>query len=233
MIERAIMTLSAEASPTDLAAVLDAVVANLVETLLANPQYRRIHDGRATRDEYLDFLQRTYHYVKHTHRQLSGGAEALAGHKDPAHAALRDELGHHASEEVGHEQWLLDDIRALGGDVEATVASEPCLAVKLYVASGEIVLASKNPLGILGVGYVLEGISEKFGSHMAKSLVERSGIPGIAAAVSFLASHGDADVGHMVEARATMRAIPSDADRAAIVMIAKLTATLYSHLLSP
>jgi pyrroloquinoline quinone (PQQ) biosynthesis protein C len=217
----------------DVVAALDTIVNDLVALLLADHRYGRLCEGTVTREEYLDFLGRTYHYVKETQHQLMGGSRALREKTDAVHVALRKEFDHHAHEETGHEQWVLDDIRAIGGDVEAAIRTEPCLAVRLYVASGQITLASQRPLGILGVGYVLEGISEKLGTRMAVNLVERSGIPNIAKAVSFLASHGDADVGHVAEARSRLRSIDDEDNQEAILLCAKLTAAQYSHILRP
>jgi Iron-containing redox enzyme len=220
-------------SSPDIVDLLDALLDETEARLTADPRYGRFIAGTATREEYLELLARTYHYVKQTRGQLVGGAKALGGRTDPISVALRESFEHHAKEETGHDAWVLDDIRALGGDAGAVAKGEPCLAVKIYTAVGEIVLASKNPLGIMGVGFVLEGLAEKIAVKISKNMIARSGIPNIEKATTFFSSHGEADIDHMAEGRATLRTIPEDGDRAAILLAARLTAVNYCQILWP
>jgi pyrroloquinoline quinone (PQQ) biosynthesis protein C len=219
-------------SPTsDIVLVLDRLIEDTVATLRADPVFGRIFDGTASRELYLRFLTETFHYVKQTQLQLQAGARALRDHPDPARRALAARFAHHEEEEIGHERWVLDDIRALGGDVEAAERAEPGAAVKAYLAMGAFVWQSRHPLGLMGIGTLLEGISEKLGTSAARNLEERSGIAGIGKALSFLRSHGEADVGHMEEARAALRSVADERDREVIVLCAKMTALYYTHLL--
>jgi pyrroloquinoline quinone (PQQ) biosynthesis protein C len=217
----------------DIVEVLDRIIVGTVATLRADPTFGRIFDGTASRELYLRFLTQTYHYVKLTRTLLAAGARALRDDADPTRRAFGERFAHHEQEEVGHEQWVLDDIRALGADVAAAERAEPCAAVKGYVAMSTFVWESRHPIAIMGISTLLEGISEKLGSSTARSFRERSAIPGIDEALTFLDTHGEADVGHMEEARAALRRITDERDREAVVSCARMTSLFYVHLLHP
>jgi len=227
------MSTPSPSDPADIVPVLDRLIDETVATLRADPVFGRIFDGTASRELYLRYLTQTYHYVKQTRLQLQAGARALRDHADPGRRALGQRFAHHEQEEIGHEQWVLDDIRALGGDADAAAREEPGAAVKAYLAMGAFVWQSRHPLGLMGVGTLLEGISEQLGSSTAKNLAERSGIPSIEAALSFLRSHGEADVGHMEEARAALRRVEDPREKEVIVLCARMTSLYYTHLLHP
>jgi pyrroloquinoline quinone (PQQ) biosynthesis protein C len=194
MQERSSSSAVTPATP-DLVSTLDALVAGAVHDLGQDPLLGRVFDGTASRDLYLSFLLQTYHYVNETTPLLRAGARATAGHADPVHRVVHERFAEHAREEAGHEQWVLDDIAALGGDVEAAKRSEPSPAVRAYISMVRAVSASRRPLGLLGVAYFLEGISEKLGSKTAANFRRASKIPGIERALSFVDTHGEADVG--------------------------------------
>jgi pyrroloquinoline quinone (PQQ) biosynthesis protein C len=212
---------------------LDRIVAETVSTLIEDPLYGPIYDGTVSREVYLRFLRRTHQYVLYTTTQLDEAARVLKDSPDPVHKAFVAKLSHHSREETGHDRWLRDDIVALGGDAHALESEEPCLAVAAYIAMLGVVLKSENALGVLGVGYYLEAISEKIGPRMAENLKRNSHIPNIANAVSFIEAHGIADVKHMAETRAALGGITNEGDKAAIVLLARLTAAEYQSLLSP
>ena len=63
----------------------------------------------ASRKLYLDFLAEAFHHVKHTFPLL-----ALAASRTPDQR-YQDALVEYMEEERGHEKWILNDIRAVGG----------------------------------------------------------------------------------------------------------------------
>jgi pyrroloquinoline quinone (PQQ) biosynthesis protein C len=217
--------------PRDIVPELDGIIADTVAQLRADPVFSRIFDGTASPELYLRFLTQTYHYVKLTQVLLAEGAKALKDHPDPERRAFGERFAHHEAEEIGHEQWVLNDIRALGADVAAAERATPCAAVKGYLAMCAFVWDSRHPIALMGVSTLLEGVSEKLGSSTSRAFKERSTIPNIREALTFLEAHGEADVGHMEEARAAIRRVTSAADQDAIVLTARMTAFYYTHLL--
>jgi pyrroloquinoline quinone (PQQ) biosynthesis protein C len=224
---------SAPSDPDDIVSILDRLIDDTVATLLADPVFGRIFDGTASRELYLRYLTQTYHYVKQTQVQLRAGAHALSTDPDPVRRALGERFQRHAEEEASHDRWVLDDIRAVGGDPEAAQREEPCSAVRAYLAMTAFLWQSRHPLGILGVATLLEGLADRIGYSTARNLAERSGIPGIEQGLSFIRSHGAEDVGHMDAARAALRSVQHLGDRDAIVSCARMTALFYTHLLRP
>src|ERR1700736_6197620 len=80
------------------------------KAFLATPTGKHaIHNG-ASRSLYLDFLTEAYHHVKHTFPLLALAASRTSDER------YQDALVEYMEEERGHEKWILNDIRALGGD---------------------------------------------------------------------------------------------------------------------
>ena len=227
------MSTPAAPEPLDIVPVLDQLIGDTVALLRADPVFGRIFDGTASPELYLRFLTQTYHYVKLTQVMLGEGARALRDHADPERRAFGERFAHHELEEVGHEQWVLNDIRALGADVAAAERAAPGAAVKGYLAMSAFVWESRHPVALMGVSTLLEGVSAQLGSSTARAFKERSTIPHIEKALSFLEAHGEADIGHMDEARAALRKVTGARDKEAIVLVARMTALYYTHLLYP
>ncbi len=94
------------------------------------------------------------------------------------HAWLRDAVLHYLEEETGHDEWILNDIEAAGGDRAAAAASQPAVATEAMIAYAYDTVMRRNPVGFFGMVHVLEGTSVSLaltrgGSHP----VERSDCP--------------------------------------------------------
>lgn len=173
---------------------LDTIVQALVDELQAHPFAKRLHAGTLTSAEYTAFLLQTYHYVVHTKPHTE-----RAGHRlvQQGKTSLGQLFLHKASEEDGHDVWLLEDLRAIGRDPRVVHLVKPVPAVQAFVAWNGFVVESGSPIGLLGAAYVLEKVSASHASEAAKNLVANSGISGIAQGVRFLNGHGDADIDHI------------------------------------
>jgi len=210
---------------------LDAVVEKTKAFVLADPKFRGVFDGSATRASYIEFLSQTYHYLKQTPLTLRTAVQTLTNHPNPIYRQVRDRFVHHEQEEEGHEDWVLNDIRALGGDVEAVKKMDPCPAVKAYVAESAFIATSRQAIAVMGLAYLLEGLAQQLGLMAVDNLKSRSGIPNIEKAVTFLKGHGHLDQRHMEELRQVVAAITDDDDKDAIVTRAKTASNQYTHLL--
>jgi hypothetical protein len=78
------------------------------QSLLGAPIIQAALTGSVTLVSYQAFLQEAYHHVKHTVPLLRATRDALPAH----HAWLVDPLNEYIEEEMGHEEWILDDIVA-------------------------------------------------------------------------------------------------------------------------
>jgi hypothetical protein len=92
-----------------------------------------------------------------------------------------------------------------------------------YVAGFRHAAHSPTPLGVAGQAWILEGISERRWTIAVPNLLARSKIPGIDRAVSCLALHAEADIGHCARARARLARITDPRDQTAILHNARLT----------
>ncbi len=156
---------------------------------LAIPLLRRAIDGDVPRSLYVEFLTQAYHHVRYTCPLLSLAAARTTD------GEYRAALYRYIEEERGHEQWILTDIAAIGGDAEATLwkpARAPCRAMVGYA---HYAIEWISPYSLLGMVYVLEGTSEALAGKAAAAL-ERSFGAGNGEGFVYLRSHGALDVDH-------------------------------------
>src|ERR1700749_4917097 len=98
------------------------------EAFLAIPLVAHtLKTGNAPRGLYLGFLGEAYHHVKHTFPLLALAASRTTDER------YQDALVEYMEEERGHEKWILDDIRAVGGNPDAVRAGAPGLPCQIMV----------------------------------------------------------------------------------------------------
>jgi pyrroloquinoline quinone (PQQ) biosynthesis protein C len=203
---------------------LTAATAPERATLLALPFIRDGAAGRLTRSDYLAFLSQAYHHVKHTLPLLMACGARIPERMNWLRIAMSDYI----SEETGHEEWILNDIRACGGDAEGVRRSPPDLPVELMVAYAYDVIARGNPAGFLGMVLVLEGTSIEVASRAADALQQSLALPD--AAFTYLRSHGALDVGHVRFYQSLVNRLYDADDRAAVIHCASVFYRLYGDI---
>jgi len=192
--------------------------------LLAIPFIRDGAAGRLTRADYVAFLTQAYHHVKHTLPLLMA-----CGARLPARLEwLRTAMTEYIKEETGHQEWILDDIRACGGDAEAVRAGRPGQPAELLVSYAYDTIARANPAGFLGMVLVLEGTSTAVATRAAESLMATLRLP--PAAFTYLTSHGELDVGHTRFFATLVDRLEDADDRAALVHCARVFYKLYGDV---
>lgn len=160
--------------------------------LVSIPLIQACLAGRVTRAQYLAFLGEAYHHVRHTVPLLMACGSRLEA---PTASWLRPALATYIAEESGHEQWILEDIAAAGGDPEAARHKGPGLATELMVAYVYDYIARRNPVGFLGMVHVLEGTSVALATRAAAAMRSALALP--EKAFSYLTSHGSLDREHV------------------------------------
>jgi len=173
---------------------------------------------------YLAFLREAYHHVRHTVPLLAACKAALPAH----HAWLRPALDEYIDEERGHDEWILDDVRACGGDAEAVRRARPAIATEVMVAYAYDTIARRNPLGFFGMVHVLEGTSVSLALMAADAIQKPLGLPD--RAFSYLRSHGTLDQQHTATFALLMDKIDDAQDRADIVHAARAFFLLYGDV---
>jgi Iron-containing redox enzyme len=188
------------------------------------PILQRALNGDITRHDYLTFLEQAYHHVSHTVPLLMGCGYRLPGH----YAWLRDAVGHYISEESGHEEWILDDIGAGGGDAVAARGATPFPATELMVAYAYDVIQRRNPVGFFGMVLVLEGTSVALASRAAAVIRRQLNLPDNA--FRYLNSHGVLDQSHIRFFQNLMNRITDESDRNTVIHCANMFYRLYGNI---
>ena len=201
-----------------------AATASGRERLLAIPFIRDGAAGTLTRDDYVAFLSHAYHHVKHTLPLIMA-----CGSRLPArHEWLRNAMAHYVSEETGHQEWILNDVRACGADAEAVRNGTPPIAVEVMVSYAYDVIDRVNPVGFLGMILVLEGTSTAVASRAATALMRALRLP--QDAFTYLTSHGTLDIEHTRFYATLVNRLEDAADRRQLAHCANVFYRLYGDV---
>ncbi len=177
-----------------------------------------------TLDEYIEFLTQAYHHVKHTTPMLMAVGAKLPEEKE----WLRNAVAEYIEEELGHQEWILNDIAACGADKEAVRRSQPAPETELMVAYGYDTVNRINPLGFFGMVHVLEGTSIATADAAADGVQKALGLPD--AAFSYLRSHGALDIEHVKFFEGLMNKIDDKKEQDLIIHCAKMVYRLYGDV---
>lgn len=195
------------------------------ESFLAIPIIREALKEGVDRTLYLAYLREAYHHVKHTCPLL---ALAVSRCREDD-SRLREALLDYIVEERGHDEWILDDIGALGGDAEAVRASRGGPAVRIMIGYAYYAIERIDPCTLLGMVHVLEGVSAAIASQAARSIRERIGESG-GKGFSYLASHGTLDQEHVKFFEDLLNGIESPETRETIIDSTKIMYRLFGEV---
>lgn len=193
-------------------------------TLLASPLITAALAGQVNRQHYLSFLTRAFHHVKHTVPLLMACGARLPDRQE----WLRSAVSHYIEEELGHHEWILNDIAAAGGDAAAVRASQADFDTDLMVAYAYDTVMRRNPVGLFGMVYVLEGTSVSLASNAARVLQDALDLP--PGAFSYLSSHGALDVEHIGDFEQLVNRLDTPGDHEAVVSHAQTFFRLYGNV---
>ncbi|MDC8829283.1 TenA family transcriptional regulator [Alteromonas gilva] len=192
--------------------------------LIHAPIIQQVFNGDFTLDDYSAFLCEAYHHVKHTVPLLMATGAALPESKEWLRAAVAEYI----AEELGHQEWILNDLAACGADKEQVRAGQPAAATELMVAYAYDAIRRKNPLCFFGMVFVLEGTSIALADNAAAMIKQKLSLPD--AAFSYLRSHGSLDQEHIVFFRDLMNNIDDKSEQDVIIHSAKIFFQLYANI---
>ncbi|WP_461480906.1 TenA family transcriptional regulator [Porticoccus sp.] len=194
------------------------------QQLLSAPIIQQALAGDITLDDYVAFLEQAYHHVKHTTPLLMAVGSRLPEDKE----WLRDAVAEYIEEEVGHQEWILNDIAACGYDKEIVRHSTPHPETELMVAYAYDTVNRINPIGFFGMVQVLEGTSVSIAENAADKIRATLKLP--QQAFSYMYSHGSLDQQHIKFFENLMNRIESPAEQAQIIHSAKMFYRLYGDI---
>jgi pyrroloquinoline quinone (PQQ) biosynthesis protein C len=203
---------------------LQAETAEARTQLFSAPVFERVFSGNISIDLYIDFLTQAYHHVKHTVPLLM----TVGGRLPESKEWLRTAVAEYIEEEIGHQEWILNDIAACGGDRESVRHSQPNLHTALMVAYAYDMAQRVNPLGFFGMVHVLEGTSISVADQAADAIQQALKLPDHA--FSYLRSHGALDQDHVKFFEGLMNQITAPDEQALIIRSAKHFYYLYGNI---
>lgn len=180
--------------------------------------------GQVSVPSYLAFLCEAFHHVRHTVPLLRACRDRLPARLD----WMRPALDEYIAEEAGHDEWILSDIAAAGGNAEAVRAGRPGPATEVMVAYAYDTIARGNPVGFLGMVHVLEGTSVALALAAADVIQRGLGLPDHA--FTYLRSHGTLDREHTAHFAQLVNTLDSPQDVDALVHAARIFYRLYGDV---
>lgn len=181
--------------------------------------------GDISRETYIAYLTEAYHHVRHTVRFMMAMGVRIPEDKKWLHDAISEYI----EEEKGHEEWILNDIQAAGGDKEKARNAVPNLETQVLVAYNYDYIARKNPIGFLGMVFMLESTSIQIANHGADAVKTKLGLP--QTAFTYLYSHGALDIEHLKFFEQLVNKVTDPDDQAAIIEVAQNTFRLFANVM--
>jgi len=180
--------------------------------------------GTVTTSQYIAFLTQAYHHVKHTVPLMMACGSRLGDR----HEWLRQAIAEYIEEEIGHQEWILNDIAACGGDADAARTSRPHVSTELMVAYAYHQVDRHNPVSFFGMVHVLEGTSTALATHAADTIRGALALP--PQAFSYLSSHGSLDLEHVAFFERLVNRLDEQRDREAVTHMARMMYGLYGNV---
>jgi hypothetical protein len=139
-------------------------------------------------------------------------AEELSA-SDPVAAGVADYLARHIPEELHHDEWLLDDMVALGASQDAVLRRTPSAAAATLVGTLYYWVIHAHPVAWMGYAAVTEGHppSDRF----LMEVMGRTGIP--REGFRTYLKHAQLDPHHAREMDETLDSLPLTAEHHALI----------------
>ena len=125
-------------------------------------------------------------------------------------------LYEHIHEESGHEQWVMNDLEAVGVSQSTIHAHQPSLNTLALTGYNYWAADRRDPCSVLGMMYTLEVIASVYGGTFAEAIRGSLLLEG-ERGISFISSHATMDTEHMAQLRTVLNTIDDVAARDAIV----------------
>jgi hypothetical protein len=191
---------------------------------------RRVWEHPQIRELYPEYLATMHGVIRASvplmERSLERAQAAAAD--DPAAAGLAAYLEHHVDEERGHDDWLLEDLAALGWSRETVLSRVPSASVAALVGAQYYWIEHYHPVAVLGYIGVLEGYPpaiEDVDALMARTGLERE-------AFRTLIRHSELDPLHAADFDEQLDRLPLSPEQAAVIGLSGIyTVQAFTHVL--
>jgi pyrroloquinoline quinone (PQQ) biosynthesis protein C len=176
-------------------------------------------------ERYRAFLLELYHVVWHFNPVSAAAASRMPD-------TLRDVryfLYEHMQEESGHEQWVLNDLEAVGTPRAAATAHKPGPFTLGMTGYNYWAAERHHPASVLGMLYALEVVASVYGGAFSSAIRESLLLDGDIG-VSFISSHESMDSQHIAELREVVNKVGDPAALDAMVESAEMNFHHFGHM---
>lgn len=163
-------------------------------------------------ERYRKLLLELYHVVWHFNPVCAAAASRVSD----TQRQVRYFLYEHMHEESGHEEWVMNDLDAVGVPATDTRGYQPSVHVLALTGYNYWSADRRHPCSVLGMMYALEVIASVYGGTFSSAIRDSLLLEG-ERGVSFISSHATMDAEHMVALRKILNTITDEAAREAIV----------------
>lgn len=163
-------------------------------------------------ERYRKLLLELYHVVWHFNPVCAAAASRVPDKL----RQIRYFLYEHTHEESGHEQWVLNDLDAVGVPQPAALTHDASMHTLALTGYNYWSADRRDPCSVLGMMYTLEVIASVYGGTFAEAIRSSLLLQGDRG-VSFISSHATMDAEHMAELRQVLNTISDEPAREAIV----------------
>ena len=163
-------------------------------------------------ERYRRLLLELHHVVWHFNPVCAAAASRVSDD----HRQVRYFLYEHMHEESGHEEWVMNDLEAVGVSHAVTRAHAASINTLALNGYNHWAADRRHPCTVLGMMYALEVIASVYGGTFSAAIRESLLLEGDRG-VSFISSHATMDAEHMVTLRKILNTITDDAAREAVV----------------
>jgi len=191
------------------------------QTLLETEMIQRTFRGEINLEDYVKFLGQAFHHVKHTVPLLM----SVGANLDDDREWLRSAVAEYVEEEIGHQEWILNDIAACGHDKELARNNPANFETEVMVAYAYDLVNRINPVGFFGMVFVLEGTSVDLADSAANRIKDALNLP--EQAFTYLRSHGSLDQEHIKFLENLINRFDNPLEQALLIRSAKSFYRLY------
>ena len=169
-----------------------------------------VADGMSV-ERYRRLLLELYHIVWHFNPVCAAAASRIPD----THREVRYFLYEHMQEESGHEDWVMNDLEAVGVGPAAVRAHSPMPHTLALNGFNYWAADRRNPCSVLGMMYTLEVIASVYGGTFASAIRDSLLLDG-ERGISFIGSHATMDAEHMIDLRKVLNSLTDNAARDAV-----------------
>ncbi len=178
-------------------------------------------------ERYRALLLELYHVVWH----FNPVCAAAASRMDDEWQTIRHFLYRHMHDETGHEEWVLNDLEAVGTARADARAHSPSVHTLTLNGYNYWAADRRHPCSVLGMLYSLEVIASVYGGPFASAIRESLLLEG-SSGVSFIDSHATMDAQHMADLRQVLNKVIAADAQAAVVESVRVNFHHFTRIIS-